>query len=256
MNLEPVDLYYEEAGQGYPVVLLHGYPLDHTIWKPVVERLKDHARVITPDLRGHGQSPVTDGEYSMRLIAEDVYALLERLNIQKAVIGGHSMGGYASLAFARAYPNYLGGLAMVASQAEADSPEKRQGRYITIEEVGRKGPKAVAKKMLPRLTNHKELMPDLLDIMMRTPKKGLVGILKGIAERPNALEWLSEIAAPAVVIAGVEDAVVPLERARTMAQMLARGWLVEIPGASHMPMLETPQAVADALIQLVRLAAA
>lgn len=256
MELEPVDLYYEEAGQGFPVILLHGYPLDHTIWKPVVERLKDHARVITPDLRGHGQSPVTDGEYAMRLMAEDVHRLMERLGVQKAVLAGHSMGGYVCLSFARAYPGCMSGLAMVASQAEADSPEKRQARYITIEEVGRKGLKVVAQKMLPRLTNRNELTAQLVDIMLKSPKKGVIGALKGMAERPNGLEWLAEITVPAVVISGMQDEVVSIESARTMAQMLTRGWLVEVPGARHLPMMEEPQAVADALIQLVDLASA
>jgi pimeloyl-ACP methyl ester carboxylesterase len=255
MDLEPVDLYYEETGQGFPIVLLHGYPLNHHIWKPVVERLKDHARVITPDLRGHGQSPVTDGVYSMRLLAEDIHTLLQRLGIQKAILAGHSMGGYVSLAYARAYPNCLAGLAMVASQAQADTTEKRQARYITVEEVGRKGVKAAAKKMLPRLTSRKDLEPELLEMMLKTSRKGMVGILKGIAERPNALEWLSEISVPMVVIAGADDIVVPIERARTTAQMLNRGWLVEIPQTGHMPMMEAPDAVSDALIQLVKLAA-
>jgi pimeloyl-ACP methyl ester carboxylesterase len=130
MDLVPVELYYEEFGQGVPVILLHGFPLNHTIWMPVVERLQSHVRVITPDLRGHGKSPATDGDYSMRLMAEDIHALMNRLDIPKAVLVGHSMAGYASLAFARAYPGRLAGLAMVASQAEADTPEKRQARYI------------------------------------------------------------------------------------------------------------------------------
>ena len=197
MDLVPVELYYEEFGQGFPVILMHGYPLNHTIWMPVVERLQAHARVITPDLRGHGKSPVTDGEYSMRLMAEDIHALMNRLDIPKAVLVGHSMAGYVSLAFARAYPGRLAGLAMVASQAEADSPEKRQGRYITAEEVGRKGVRQVAKSMLPKLTPRKELTADLMEIMLKTPKKGVIGTLKGMAERPDALEWLAEIEVPA-----------------------------------------------------------
>lgn len=254
MDLEPVELYYEEFGQGFPVILLHGFPLNHTIWMPVVERLQSHARVITPDLRGHGKSPATDGDYSMRLMAEDIHALMNRLDISKAVLVGHSMAGYASLAFARAYPGRLAGLAMVASQAEADSPEKRQARYITAEEVGRKGVRRVAKSMLPKLTPRKELAADLLEIMLKTPKTGVVGALKGMGERPDALEWLAEIEVPVVVIAGEQDVIIPMERARTMAQILRRGWLVEIPEAAHMPMLEAPQAVADAIRQLVNLA--
>lgn len=254
MDLEPVELYYEEVGHGFPVILLHGFPLNHTIWAPVVDRLKDHARVITPDLRGHGQSPVTDGDYSMRLMAEDVHELVSRLGIQKAIIAGHSMGGYVSLAFARAYPSHLAGLALIASQAEADSPEKRQSRYIAAEEVGRKGVKVVAKNMLPKLTARKDLSPGLLEIMMKMPKKGVIGALKGIAERPDALEWLPEISVPVAVIAGEQDAIIPMERARTMTQMLTRGWLVEIPDAGHMPMMEAPEVVADILTQLIELA--
>lgn len=256
MDLVPVELYYEEFGQGFPVILVHGFPLNHTIWMPVVDRLKEHVRVITPDLRGHGKSPVTDGEYSMRLMAEDLHAMMTRLDIHKAVLVGHSMGGYVALAFARAYPGHLAGLAMVASQAEADSPEKRQGRYITAEEVGRKGVRPVAKGMLPKLTSRKDLAAELTEIMVKSPKKGVIGALKGMAERPNALEWLSEIQVPAVVIAGEQDTIIPLERARTMTQMLNRSWLVEIPDAAHMPMMEAPQVVADALKQLIDLAAA
>ena len=256
MDLAPVELFYEEVGQGYPVVLLHGFPLNHAIWKPVAELLKGHARVIMPDLRGHGQSPVVEGDPSMRLMAEDVRLLLTNLGIQKAVIAGHSMGGYISLAFARAYPHCLGGLAMVASQAEADTTEKRQARYITIEEVGRKGVRVVARKMLAKLTTRKDLAPELLEMMLKTPKKGMIAALKAMAERPDALEWLGEISAPAAVLGGLNDELIPIEHSRTMAQMLTRGWLVEIPQASHLPMMEAPQAVADALIQLVNMAAA
>ncbi|HWQ04663.1 MAG TPA: alpha/beta hydrolase [Longilinea sp.] len=256
MDLAPVELFYEEIGQGFPIVLLHGFPLNHAIWKPVAELLKDHARVIMPDLRGQGQSPVIDGDSSMRLMAEDVRLLLTKLGIEKAVIAGHSMGGYVSLAFARAYPHCLGGLAMVASQAEADTPEKRQGRYITMEEVGRKGVRVVARKMLPKLTTRKDLAPELLDMMLKTPKKGMIAALKAMAERPDALEWLGEICAPAVVIGGLIDELIPIEHSQTMAQMLTRGWLVEVPQASHLPMMEAPRVVADALIQLVNMAAA
>lgn len=254
MDLVPVELYYEEYGQGFPVILLHGFPLNRTIWMPVVERLKGVARVITPDLRGHGKSPVTDGDYSMRLMAEDVHALMTRLDISKAILVGHSMAGYVSLAFARAYPGHLAGLAMIASQAEADSPERRQGRYITAEEVRRKGVRSLVKSMLPRLTSRQDLAAELADIMIKTPKKGVIGALRGMAERPNALEWLSEIQVPAVVIAGEKDTIIPIERARTMTQMLVRSWLVEIQDAAHMPMMEAPQEVADALKQLLEMA--
>ena len=124
MEFQPVDLFYNEQGQGTPVILLHGFPFNHTIWQPVMPLLAEHARLIMPDLRGFGQSPVTDGVYSMRLMAEDVVALMDKLGLEKAVLVGHSMGGYISLAFAQAYPNRLLGLGLVATQDSSDLPEK------------------------------------------------------------------------------------------------------------------------------------
>ena len=126
MEINPVDLFYKEYGQGTPVIFLHGFPFDHSIWEPLVPLLSKDARMILPDLRGFGRSPVTEDIYSMRLLAEDVLHLMDHLKIEKAVLVGHSMGGYVSLAFAHAYPGRLLGLGLVATQAAADGPERRQ----------------------------------------------------------------------------------------------------------------------------------
>ncbi len=148
MELTPVNLYYQTYGQGLPVVFLHGFPFNHTIWEPLIPLLQDEVRMILPDLRGFGQSPVTDDVYSMRLQAEDVVHLLDLLEVEKAVVVGHSMGGYVSLAFAHAYPNRLLGLGLIATQAAADNPERRQTRYKTAEAVTRKGARMVASGMV------------------------------------------------------------------------------------------------------------
>ena len=236
MELEPVKLYYKETGQGTPVVLVHGFPLNHSIWNEVATELKEHARVIMPDLRGHGRSPAPEGTYSMRLLAEDLRQLLDDLELDRVVLVGHSMGGYACLAFARAYPERLAGFGLIASQAEADAPERRQGRYQTADDVKTKGVKIVAEAMAPKLTTQSELVEPLRQLMLHvaTPN-GVMGSLKGMAERADATAWLSSISVPALVLAGKEDAIIPLVRAQTLAQLLGRGWLVEIEGAGHMP---------------------
>ncbi len=253
MNLIPVQLYYEESGTGFPVIFLHGFPFDHTIWEPLAPFMTDKARLIFPDLRGHGRSPVPDGIYSMRLMAEDVLNLMNSLKIETAILVGHSMGGYASLAFAQAYPHRLAGLGLVCTQAGADAPERRQARYQLAEEVGRKGVKAVAENMAPRVTGNPEQVKPLQKLIMQNKPKGIIASLKGMAERPDALGWLSAICVPAVVVAGGADAFVPLERAQTMAQLLGKAWLVELPGVGHMPMLDAPQATADALNPLIQM---
>ena len=253
MNLIPVQLYYVEYGKGFPMVFLHGFPFDHTIWEPLVPFITDKARLILPDLRGHGRSPAPEGIYSMRLLAEDVLTLLNVLKIERAILVGHSMGGYAGLAFAQAYPHRLAGLGLVCTQAGTDTPERRQARYQTAEEVSRKGVKVVAENMAPKLTQNPDLVKSLQKLIMQNKPKSIIASLKGMAERPDALGWLSEIAIPAVVLAGGSDGLVPLERAQTMTQLLGKAWLVELPGVGHMPMLEAPQATADALNQLIQM---
>jgi len=252
MELLPVQLFYEEHGKGTPVVFLHGYPFDHTIWNPLVPRLETMAHLILPDLRGFGQSPITEGAYTMRLMAEDVVSLLDSLKIDKAVIVGQSMGGYIAMNFAHAYPSRLAGLGLISTQAVADNPEQRQNRYNTIETATKKGIKSVADAMLPKLLAKAEFNDQVHAIMMHANVKGVVGALKGLAERPDATEWLSGIQVPSVVVIGRKDVMVPAERAHTMVRLLPWSWLVEIPDVGHMPMMEAPDAVADAFQQLVR----
>lgn len=253
--LNAVDLAYEEHGQGVPVVFLHGFPFDHTIWNPLVPLLNSQARLILPDLRGFGRSPVTNGVYTMRLLAEDILRLMDRLQVEKAVLVGHSMGGYVCLTFAGAYPNRLLGLGLVATQAAADAPERRQSRYKTAESVKNRGARVVASDMVNTLTPKKELIEPIRRLILAAQPDGIVGALKGMAERQDMTGQLSSISVPAVVISGLSDKLMPKENVEMLAQMLPKGWLVEIPNAGHMLMMEEPQAVADALGQLIQMAA-
>lgn len=255
MEITPVELAYEEHGQGTPLVLIHGFPFNRTIWYPMVPLLKDAGRIILVDLRGFGQSPFTEGVYTMRLLAEDVVALLDRLGIEKAVIAGHSMGGYVSLAFAHAFPSRLAGLGLIATQAESDSPEKRQNRIKQAEEIGRKGLKGFIEGMAPKLSPYASMQPPLIDLMGQANPKSVVASLRGMAERSDAAEWLDTIEVPAAVVHGSQDALIPLEKPRTMVQLLTRGWMVELGCAGHMPMVETPPGTADplrALLEMVK----
>jgi pimeloyl-ACP methyl ester carboxylesterase len=255
MEMNPVDLYYETHGEGTPVIFLHGFPFDHTIWRPLVEPLQGQARLILPDLRGFGESPASGDVYSMRLLAEDLVRLMDRLEIDRAVLVGHSMGGYVSMAFAQAYPNRLLGLGLVATQAAADPPERRQSRYKTAEAVAHKGARVVASNMVNTLTPRRELIEPITQLILKAQPAGVVGALKGMAERPDLTGALSNITVPAVVLYGASDQIVSRDRVETMAQMLPKGWLVEIPNAGHMLMMEEPQVVAAHLLQLIQMAA-
>ncbi len=248
---QAVELSYEVQGEGTAVVLIHGFPFDHTLWQDVIPLLKDHAKLILPDLRGFGKSPAPDGVYSMRLMAEDIAALLDHLGVQKAVLVGHSMGGCISLAFAQAYPDRVSGLAMITSQAAADTPERRQGRYRLADEVKRKGMKAVVAANLERYSPDPVVRERVRGLMMACDKKGVIAALKGMAERADCTEVLTGLHAPCVIVAGSADVIVTPEKAREMAQILPMGWVVDVPGGGHMPMFEAPQIVARAVIDLL-----
>jgi pimeloyl-ACP methyl ester carboxylesterase len=250
----PVDLNYEEIGEGTPMVLVHGFPLDHTIWEPLIPHLRADARLIMPDLRGHGKSAAPEGAYSMRQMADDILALIDRLKLNRVVLVGHSMGGYIGLAFARAYPQRLAGLGFIATHAAADGLEQRQTRLKMANKVRRKGVDFVAADMAPKLTGHPGLAEHLHELIKGASPNGVIGALKGMADRPDSTEFLSEIQVPAVVVYGADDGIIPLERAQVMAQLLPRGWLVEISGTKHMPMMEKPEEVAAALRELVQAA--
>ncbi|MCC6146217.1 MAG: alpha/beta hydrolase [Anaerolineaceae bacterium] len=246
-------LHHRVIGNGIPMVLLHGFPLDHTIWYPVVDILAAAGiQVILPDLRGHGLSPSPEGVYTMNLMAEDILNLLEDLGIEKAVLVGHSMGGYVSLAFSCLYPNRLSGLALVSTQASADTPEKRQSRLNMVQEVKRYGVKALCGTMPLKLTNNEVIQQKIIEIICRTTPQGIIGALKGMAYRPDFAGRLPSISVPTVVVGGLLDAIIPMESFKLMSQLLCKAWLVEIKEAGHMPMMETPEPVAGALCELAQ----
>ena len=251
MELTPVNLFVEEFGQGVPLVFLHGFPFDHSIWEPLLPLLKDRARLVLPDLRGYGNSPDGQVNHSMRLMAEDVLLLLDHLDLDKVILVGHSMGGYVALSFAHAYPHRLAGLALVASQATPDLPEKRQSRLVQARDLKRKGIKLLSGSMPAALTPVPEVQGVVKSIIEKVAVTSAIHSLKGMAERQDANPWLAGIKVPALVVAGVNDKIIPLEKSRTMARMLCKGWIVEIKGAAHLPMMEKPAETADAIRQLI-----
>ncbi len=252
---DTIQLHVEQAGQGTPMVLIHGFPLDHTIWQPLVPLLQDRAHLIMPDLRGFGRSPGPEGVYSMRQMADDVLAMLDRMEIEHAIIVGHSMGGYITLAFAHAYPQRVSGLGFVSTHAAADTPENYANRLNNARKAARSGTGFLVKDMSQKITARPELVEPIRQIMEKVPKQTVAAALKGMAERPDSTPLLASMRAPAVVIHGTDDKFVTLERAQDMAQLLPRAWLVQVPNAGHMPMMSAPDVVAGALGELIQASA-
>jgi len=240
-------LAFERRGRGRPLLLIHGYPLDHTIWNEVAPRLADRFDLILPDLRGFGASDAVETAYNMDDLASDLARLLDHLGIEKAYLAGHSMGGYVSLAFARAYPQRMLGLGLIASQAAADSPERKAGRYQSAAEVAEKGVEILAAGLSVKLSAEARLQALVREVIARQSTAGAIGALRAMAERDDALSWLQSLTLPLVIVHGDADALIPVERAREMKAALPSAHYIELPGLGHMPMLENPRAVAEAL---------
>ncbi|MCX7609529.1 MAG: alpha/beta hydrolase [Anaerolineales bacterium] len=247
ITVHGIKVAYERRGQGRPLVLLHGYPLDHTIWEPLLPFLEADFDLILPDLRGFGQSSVVQTPYLLTDMASDIAALMDALSLRQAILVGHSMGGYIALAFAASYPERLLGLGLVASQAAADTPERKAARYALAERVAQNGLGEVAEVMPAALTPIAPLQESLRTLILRQSSWGVIGALRAMAERPDSTPLLSHLQVPLVIVHGLADSLVPVERARQVASLAPKARLFELTGVAHMPMWEAPQATAEAL---------
>ena len=248
MFADGIRLHYVQVGQGIPLLLVHGYPLDHMLWQPQLDQLSDIAQVIAPDLRGFGQSDAPDGIYTMEAYADDLAALLDTLKIERAVVCGLSMGGYIVLAFWKKHASRVRGLILVDTRSGADAPAARQGRLDMAEQVKRHGTKPAADAMLPRVLAEttRQSRPDLIELahamMLRQPPAGIIGAQLGMAERPDSTPTLPTINVPTLVVFGDQDVITPAEtEGRSLAAAIPGAKLVVIPNAGHLSNLEQPQ---------------
>lgn len=245
-----ITLAYTRRGRGAPLVLIHGYPLDHSIWDQVVPLLEDKFDLIIPDLRGFGRSSTVDAQYSLDDMASDLAGLLDQLGVEKAALAGHSMGGYLALAFARLYPHRLRGLGLVSSQALPDAPDRKEGRYKTAAEVAEKGVGVVVEAMAPKLSSAAKVQAAMRGLMEKQKPAGVIGALKAMAERQDSTPLLAGFQFPVILVHGDQDALIPIERAREVRTALPAAKLLELPGVGHMPMMEAPRETAWALKHL------
>lgn len=239
---------YSDAGSGIPILFIHGYPLSRKLWEPQINDLQDVARVITPDLRGHGTSQDQNGPYSMDQMANDCAQLLQHLAIGgKVILCGLSMGGYVSFSFYRQYKNQVAGLILTATRAEADSALAKQNRENAIHTAETEGTEQIFTMMLPKLLSPKNFQDSLalnekaMKIMHSAVTKDIV-VKDQVAlmNRANSTSMLPQIDIPVLIIHGVDDQIVPIQEAQTMHAAIKGSTLVILPKAGHLLNLEQP----------------
>lgn len=235
---------YADHGHHLPLILVHGYPLDHTMWEPQFAALSAVRRIIAPDLAGFGATGAP-GHESLDGHADDLAALMDHLGIERAVVGGLSMGGYIAFAMWRRHPSRIAGLILACTRAGADSEAGRAGRYQSALSIESSGMGPVATAMLPKLLTSgapADVQATVDAMVRRQPPEGAIAALKAMAARPDSTPDLAGITVPTLVIAGEEDAIIPLAEAQTMAAAIPGAQLVPIPGAGHLANMEEPGA--------------
>ena len=244
LGVDRVGIAYDDAGSGPVVVLLHGYPFNRTLWRDQVTALQENYRVIVPDLRGHGASGIMPGPATMEQMAGDIAGLLDNLNIAQATIGGLSMGGYVALAFYRLFPFRVLSLILAATRAQADNDEAKQNREMQAAKARTEGMEGIADALLPKLltaetvAKRPEIVKHLRGMMASTNPEGAAAALQGMATRQDQTSFLSEIAAPTLILVGSEDAITPPVDAELMHREIKGSRLEIIAGAGHVVNLE------------------
>jgi len=253
IQVNGVNIAYEDRGTGPPIVFLHAFPLNRTMWAPQEAALSRRFRTISIDARGLGESDAPFWRYSMEQYARDVKAVLTGLRIEKALFVGLSMGGYLEFALYRLYPELIGGLVLADTRAEADKAEQIQWRFNLAQRTAAMGPSAVIAEMLPKLLaparygRDPDLVMQVRSMLEAGPVQGIIGALIALAERADSTDLLPTISVPTLVIVGEDDVLTPPADAERIAHGIAGAELVVIPDAGHLSNLEQPGPFAAAV---------
>lgn len=252
-----IRLEYTDEGTGTPIVLLHAFPLNRTMWEPQINPFSAGFRTIAIDLRGHGGSSHGLTPHTLKDLATDIKDLLDHLSIQEAIFVGLSMGGYILMAFYRLYPDRVKGLVLADTRAQADTPDGRAGRFEMIHTAETQGTNAIADLMMPRLLSAHtikadlELVDDVRRMILHNPVETIVADLRAMAERLDSVSLLANIARPTLLIVGELDQATPPSDARLMAECIPNAQLAVVPGAAHLSNLEAPEAFNQSVLSFL-----
>jgi 3-oxoadipate enol-lactonase len=247
---------YDDAGEGRPVLFVHGFPHHRKLWAPQLRALAGHTRGIALDLPGFGESDMPE-KFAIDAWANGLARFLDAVDIERAIIAGLSMGGYVALAFWRLHRNRVLALVLADTRAGADTEEGKQKRRETIELARQEGPVAVARAMLPGMVGKstREREPSVVAMMRAMLESASVDSIIGASEammnRADATDLLPTIDVPTLIIVGEEDVLTPPKESRAMHAAISGSRLEIIPGAGHVSNVERPAAFNHVLTEFI-----
>jgi pimeloyl-ACP methyl ester carboxylesterase len=247
VNVNNINLSYDDLGEGtIPIVFLHGFPFDKTMWQNQMEYFKTTHRVIACDIRGFGKSTDEESHLSMDLFANDLILFIDKLGIDKVIICGLSMGGFIALNAMKRFPSRFEALILCDTQCVADSYEVKVKRYKTIEDIKEYGVtnfnEGFIKNVFHEVTiaNKPELVEQLRTVVFANSQHSITQGLVALAERSETCSILDKILIPTLIICGREDTVTPLEESKFMHKNIMGSVLHVISNAGHVSNLEEP----------------
>jgi pimeloyl-ACP methyl ester carboxylesterase len=254
-------VHFTDCGEGTPVVFLHGYLEAKEIWAPFTSFFPDGIRVVCIDLPGHGQSTFQGETVTMEGMAQAIEAVLNHLAIARCIMVGHSMGGYAALAFAELYPNRLLGLSLFHSTANPDTPEKKASRAQDISMVEGGGKASIISSAVPKgfasdsIDNHKDIVEMAIRLASKTPDAGIAACLRGMAARKDRNGILANAPFPRLLIFGAKDNHITMDTAEGIRQRHASCQTAFLDGSGHMGFLEEPEEARRVILPFIKLCA-
>lgn len=248
---------YRLSGQGPAVILVHGYLESLEVWDGIAPELEERYTVLRIDLPGHGRSVCRQQTISMELMADCIGAAMISLDIKRAFMLGHSMGGYATLAFAERYPGRLSGFCLLHSSPNADSAEKRRGRMGDAEAVRNGGKRELVSRSIPRLFASQNLLrmsgwvDRFIAIGLSTADEGIVGALNGMAQRPDRNHVVENADVPVLFIFGRHDNLITMEMVEQLLERHKKARAVILNSSGHMGFVEEKRQTTEAIMSFL-----
>ncbi|MEI7811595.1 MAG: alpha/beta fold hydrolase [Ignavibacteria bacterium] len=245
-------------GQGIPVIFIHGFPLDHKMWDNQVEFLKEEYRCITYDIRGLGESPAGDGQYTIELFVDDLLEIMAEYTIEKPVLCGFSMGGYIAQRAVQREPDAFGGLILCNTRSESDNNEGKIKRAASVKLINMEGLETYVTDFISNclsdisLKEKKGIFDKVISNSIKFDSLGVKGCLIAMAGRTDTTSFLEKITIPVLVIAGLLDKIASPLYMRTITEKLRLSEFAVAPNAGHLAPLENPGFVNDVIAGFLR----
>jgi pimeloyl-ACP methyl ester carboxylesterase len=254
---DDAEIFYDVAGAGPPVVLLHPFPVHHEFWFSISEHLSSRYQLIMPDLRGHGESALGNGPATMQKHASDVARVMIDAGVDRAPLIGVSIGGYTIFEFWRRFRDRVSALVLCNTKASADTPEARTSRLEAANDLLQRGTEPFFEGMLQKVLAEttRRSRPDLVEGALRMMRKmsaeDVAGVQRGMAERPDSVSTLKTINVPVCIITGDEDKMTGVPEAELMKQNISGSQMKVIPKAGHYSPWEQPEEAGKLLMQFL-----